>query len=66
MWHVWHQGGPVELCTPARSDIPVPLGLPQIPNCSEAAGQNVADVLQLTAAVTDLHELHAACTALTG
>ena len=66
MWHVWHQGGPVELRTPARSDIPVPLGLPQISNCSDAAGQDVANDMQLTAAVTDLHELDAACMALTG
>lgn len=48
MWHVRHQGGPLELCTPARSDRHVLLGVSQNPNCSNAAGKAVANDMQLT------------------
>ncbi len=56
----------MELRTPARSDIPVLLGLPQLPNCSDAADQDFANDMQLSAVVTDLRELNAACMAFAG
>lgn len=66
MWHVRHQGGPVGFRTTTRSDIPVPLGLPKESNCWDAAGKHVANDMQLTPAMTDLHESSAACMAVTG